>query len=173
MNYDARKTTLGILQGPEAGPTIFPNLPRSGFFAVFHREQKLSRTKIANQLILIKKRFKKPCCPIILWVAADWNGPRRSVTLESLAGPRLALKPGPIRRRDRFGLRLNHPKPTGPCLSFKNRTSLGVLDPPRLRPLTPSGPWDISGGAVPSSSGLGHRPLTAETRVRFPLGLPR
>ena len=26
--------------------------------------------------------------------------------------------------------------------------------------------------AAPSSSGLGHRPLTAEARVRVPLGLP-
>jgi hypothetical protein len=55
MNYAVKKTTLGALQGPEAGLTILPNLPRSGFFVVFHREQKLSRTKIANQFILIKK----------------------------------------------------------------------------------------------------------------------
>ncbi len=32
-------------------------------------------------------------------------------------------------------------------------------------------PYFIHG--VPSSSGLGYRPLTPKTRVRFPLGLPQ
>jgi hypothetical protein len=44
---------------------------------------------------------------------------------------------------------------------------------PRFLSLTPSDRCDIKTGAVPSSRGLGHRPLTAETRVRFPLGLPK
>src|SRR3974390_1029355 len=40
-------------------------------------------------------------------------------------------------------------------------------------PLTGSGPSDKFSDKVPSSSGLGYCPLTAETRVRFPLGLPK
>jgi hypothetical protein len=55
---------LGALQGPEAGPVISPNLPRSGFFTVFHREQKLSRPKIANQFILIKKGSRNPAAQL-------------------------------------------------------------------------------------------------------------
>jgi hypothetical protein len=64
MNYDEKKTTWGILPGPETGQPIFPNLPRSGFFAVFHREQKLCRTKIANQFILIKKDLRNPAAQL-------------------------------------------------------------------------------------------------------------